>query len=260
MLTTNPVREALLSCRPTLGSWIQIGHPVSAEILANAGFDWLAIDCEHTDIDVAEATSLMRAMSRTSCLPIVRVAENNTLQIRRLLDAGARGIIVPMVNSAEQARRAVAAAKYPPTGVRGFGFCRANDHGCAFNDYVQHANDDILVVAQIEHINAVDCIDDILAVEGVDGVFIGPYDLSGSLDITGELGHPKMQEAMSRLHAACKSAGKAAGLHVVAPEANAIQKALADGFTFLALSVDIVFMNHSARHCLQTARAALKPS
>ena len=258
MLTTNPVRDALISCRPTLGSWIQIGHPICGEILSYAGFDWLAIDCEHSDIDIAQVVSLMRGMSKTSTVPIVRVGENDTLQIRRVLDAGARGVIVPMINTAEQAKKAVAAAKYPPQGIRGFGFSRANEYGSIFEEYIKAANNDILVVAQIEHIDGIDNLDEILNVEGIDGVFVGPYDLSGSLDIPGQLDDPRVKEAVRKLRTLCKEAGKSAGLHVVAPDEDKIRLALQEGFTFVALSVDTLFMKKSAVTCLEAARAQIK--
>lgn len=256
----NKVRKALLDCRPTLGSWMQIGHPVPAEILANAGFEWVCVDAEHTDIGVEGVTNIMRAMAHTKTAPVVRVSQNSTIEIRQMLDAGAQGIIVPMVNTAADAEKAVAAAKYPPQGVRGFGYCRANKHGTEFDRYVRSANDDIFVVAQVEHIDGVNNIDAILAVDGIDGVFIGPYDLSGSLNIPGQLEDPRVQDALQKVLDACRCAGKSAGLHVVAPEPDKIAAALNQGFTFLALSVDMLFMNQLARECLVAAQEVVNES
>jgi len=258
MKSSNPVREALINCRPTIGTWIQIGHPGISEVLSHAGFDWIAIDCEHTDIDVSEVSNIVRGMSKTSAVPVVRVAENDTLGIRRVLDVGARGVIVPMINTAEQAEKAVAAAKYPPRGVRGFGFARANEYGSTFDEYITAANDDIFVVAQIEHIDGVNNLEQILAVDGIDGVFVGPYDLSGSLDIPGQLDDPRVKDAVSKLRRVCKAAGKSAGLHVVAAEPEKIRQAFKDGFTFVALSMDTVLLRKSAQTCLEAARTQIR--
>ncbi len=250
----NKVKAALADCRPTFGGWIQIGHPVVAEVMAKAGFDWLAIDAEHAAIDLETATSLLRAMSPFECVPLVRVPHNDLMWIRRVLDAGAGGVIVPMVNSADDARRAVEAAKYPPAGVRGFGYCRANAHGEDFAAYAARANDEVIVIAQVEHIRSVDAVDEILGVEGVDGVFIGPYDLSGSMGITGQLDHPRMKEAQARVLAACKTQSKPPGLHIVRFTPEALRRALADGFQFIALSVDAVLLSTGCRDMLAAAR------
>jgi len=250
----NPVRQALLERRVTIGTWIQIGHPAVAEVLANAGFDWIAADCEHTDMGLAEFAAVARGLHGRGSVPLVRVRENDTLAIRQMLDLGALGVIVPLVNTPEDAARAVRAAKYPPVGVRGFAFHRGNNWGVDFADYAAGANDQIAVVVMIESREAVENIDAILAVEGVDGVFIGPYDMSGSYGIPGQTGDPVIQQACAQVAAACRKAGKAAGLHVVIPTPEAIAKAIADGFTFLALGVDTVFLDRAARSALAVAR------
>ncbi len=253
-MSNNPVRQALLQRKPTFGSWIQVGHPVVAEVLASVDFSWLAVDCEHTDIDVAGFSAVARGMHGRGVVPMVRVRENDTLAIRQMLDAGAMGGIVPLVNTAEDAARAVAAAKYPPQGVRGFCFSRMNDWGASFEQYVTSANDDIAVVVMIESVEAVGNISEILDVEGVDGVLVGPYDLSGSLGIPGQTSHPKVKEACQSVVAACRNAGKAAGLHIVTPTAGAVHDALSDGMTFLALGVDTVFVAEGAERALDIAR------
>jgi 2-keto-3-deoxy-L-rhamnonate aldolase RhmA len=252
---TNPIRKALLERTPTFGSWIQIGpYPALAEILANAGFDWLGIDCEHSDIDVEGFTALARGMHGRDAAPFARVRENDTLAIRQVLDAGAQGIIVPLVNTAEEAKKAVAAAKYPPQGVRGFCFSRMNDYGTKFDDYVRTANDNIAVVVMIESKQAVENIDDILTVDGVDGVFIGPYDMSGSYGLVGQTDNPVIQDACCKVVEACEKHGKSAGLHLVHPTPETISKTITNGFTFIALGVDMVFLNDAARQTLRIAR------
>lgn len=249
-MTDNPIRRALHERRLTVGTWIQIGHPAVAEILAEAGFDWIAADMEHTDIDNAAFAGLARAMHGHGATPLARVRENDTLAIRQALDLGARGVIVPLVHTADDAERAVAAAKYPPRGVRGYCFSRMNGWGKAFDDYAATANDDVAVVVMVESKQGVQNIESILAVTGVDGVFIGPYDLSGSYGVPGQTEHERVSAGCRRVLEACKSVGKSAGLHVVIPNEDAVAKALEDGFTFLALGVDSVFLRTSAAESL----------
>ena len=253
-MSANPIRRALLSRRVTLGTWIQLGHPAIAEVLANAGFDWIAADMEHTDIDNAEFAALTRAMHGRQAVPLARVRENDTLAIRQVLDLGAQGVIVPLVHTAEDAERAVRAAKYPPDGVRGFCFSRMNNWGVDFTTYAAMANDDIAVVVMIESRQGVENIDAILAVESVDGVFIGPYDLSGSYGVPGQTAHELVQVGCRRVVEACQAAGKSAGMHIVIPTEANVHQALEDGFTFLALGVDTVFLNAGARNALACAQ------
>ena len=250
----NPVRKALLESKITIGTWMQIGHPGIAEVFANAGYDWIAADCEHTDIDIEVFTGIARGMYGRGSVPMARVRENDTLAIRQVLDAGAQGVIVPLVNSAEGAKKAVAAAKYPPEGVRGFAFCRVNNWGVDFDKYAKTANEDVAVVVMIESRQAVENIDEILAVDGVDGVFIGPYDMSGSYGITGQTSHPMIKDACRIVVEACKKHKKSAGLHIVIPEDESIKRAIEDGFTFIALGIDGVFLDKSARTAIQVAK------
>lgn len=255
------MKQATLAARVrggeiTIGTWIQAGHPTVAEVLAQVGFDWIAADCEHTDIDVAQFSGLARAMYGRGPAPLVRVRENDALAIRQVLDMGAEGVIVPLVNSAEEAEAAVSAAKYPPHGVRGFAFSRMNDWGEGFEEYLDGADDNVLVIVMIESKQGVENIDGILAVPGVDGVFIGPYDMSGSYGMPGQTQDPTIKTACSRVASACKRAGKAAGIHVVLPRGIAIQEAVAEGFTFIAVGVDTVFLAEAAKSALSSARNA----
>jgi 2-keto-3-deoxy-L-rhamnonate aldolase RhmA len=148
-MSENSVKHALQERKITIGTWIQINHPVVAEILANCDYDWIAADCEHTDIAVEGFAHIARGMHGRRPEPFVRVRENDTLAIRQVLDAGARGVIVPLVGSAQEARRAVAAAKFPPDGIRGFSFCRGNNYGLDFDQYSRQANQEIAVVVMI---------------------------------------------------------------------------------------------------------------
>ena len=254
----NKVRQALLNRKVTIGTWIQINHPVVAEILANCSYDWIAADCEHTDIAVEGFAQIARGMYGRGPEPFARVRENDTLAIRQVLDAGARGVIVPLVGSAQEARRAVEAAKFPPQGIRGFSFCRGNNYGVEFDDYSRRANEDIAVVVMIESKEAIENIDEILAVDGVDGVFIGPYDLSGSYGIPGKTNDDIVRRGCRSVLDACRKAGKSAGLHVVIPSAENIQNALNDGFTFIAVGADVVYLNQASRNALDEVKKHLK--
>jgi len=199
---------------------------------------------------------IFRALSGYGYAPVARVPANDPVWIRRSLDAGARAVIVPMVNSAEEAERAVRAAKYPPRGERGFGYSRANAHGADFAEYARTANDDTAVILQVEHVRAVENLEAIAAVADVDALLIGPYDLSGSLGVPGELEHPKVLAALERFRSVCRSRGVPMGMHVVRPTAERVGRSLAEGYRLLALGLDTVFMESAARQALSWARGA----
>ena len=250
----NKLRTALLEKRLTLGSWVQIRHPACAEILARTGFDWVCVDMEHGAIDFERMTDIFRAIDGFDCVPVIRLPLNDPIWIHRSLDAGARALIVPMVKTAEEAERAIREAKYPPRGERGFGFSRANMHGADFNEYIAEANEEIAVIMQIEHKDAIPNLDAILEVDGVDGLFIGPYDLSGSMGIPGQLDHPDMLAALEKYLSACKRHNKTAGMHLVHPNAENIAKAKEEGYTLIALGADVIFLSNCASSSLTVAR------
>ena len=249
----NKLRRALLERQVTLGSWIQIGHPAGAEVLARAGFDWVCVDLEHGAIDLERTADVFRGLGGFDCVPVARLPLNDPIWIHRTLDAGARGLIIPMVKTAAEAEAAVREAKYPPRGVRGFGYSRANLYGADFEAYIASANEEIAMIMQIEHKDAIANLDAILRVEGVDGVFIGPLDLSGSMGITGQLEHPQMVAAFDTYRAACRAHKKSAGLHIIRPNEANVRRALDEGYTLLALGLDNVFMEQSARASLKAA-------
>ena len=168
----------------SIGSWITLNHFSVVEIMAEAGFDWLCIDLEHSVIDYYDAEILIATIQAKGIKPFVRVGENNEIIIKRVLDAGAEGIIIPMVNSKSDAIKAVNAVKYPPQGTRGVGLARAQNYGFNFEEYAKNINDQTIIIAQIEHIDGINNLNEILAVEGINGSIIGPYDLSGSLGQT----------------------------------------------------------------------------
>ena len=239
-----------------LGSWIQIPDPAVAEIMAELGYDWVAVDAEHTDTGLDTLSNIFRGMKNTGTAPLVRVASNDMMDIRRSLDIGAEGVIVPLINTAEEARLAVSYAKYPPDGVRGFAFCRTNGWGARFDEYAKNANETVSVIAMVESRQAVENINEILDVDGIDGVFIGPYDMSGSFGILGQLQHPILEKSCDKVLATCKKHGKAAGLHIVKPDPAAIRANIDKGFTFIALGIDAWCLQIGLQGYITQARQA----
>jgi len=175
------LKERLARSDLTIGSWITLGHPAIAEIMASAGFDWLVLDMEHSVIELSEAQAIIQVLDKQQCPAIVRLTSNHPDQIKRVMDAGATGVMIPMIKSAEDARAAVSSVYYPPQGRRGVGLARAQGYGAHFQEYRQWLIANAIIVVMIEHIEAVEQIDAILAVPGIDAYIIGPYDLSGSM-------------------------------------------------------------------------------
>ena len=233
----------------TLGSWITIGHPSVIEVLSNAGFDWLTIDMEHTSIDYTMAQTLISTIQSHGMSALVRVSKNDEVYIKRVLDAGADGVIVPMINNADDARRAVEFVKYPPEGKRGVGLYRAQKFGLnsGFDDYKKWLSDYAVIIAQIEHIDAVNNIEEIISTPGIDGVIIGPYDLSGSLGIPGEFNDPNVVAALSKFEKACKEKSFTMGFHVIDPDAAQVKQRISLGYNFIAFSTDFLFMGRKAK-------------
>lgn len=238
----------------TVGSWMSLGHPAIAEMFARAGFDWLVIDLEHSTITIREAGELIRVIDLCGVSPLVRLTSNDPDQIKRVMDAGAHGVVVPMVNTPDDAARAVAATRYGPAGRRGVGLARAQRYGPGFRDYLAWQADGPIVVVQIEHIDAVQAIDEILAVPGVDAFIVGPYDLSCSLGTVGDFGTAEFASASARVLRAGQQAKKAAGVHLVEPDLQRLRALVDDGYHFIAYSVDFRMLDATARAGLQTVR------
>jgi len=234
----------------TIGSWVSLAHPAIAEIMAKAGFDWLAVDMEHSVITIREAEELIRVIDLCGVVPLVRLSVNDSVQIKRVMDAGAYGVIVPMVNSVAEAEQAVAAVRYPPEGRRGVGLARAQGYGSSFEGYLDWVNKESVVIVQVEHIEAVNNLEAILAVEGVDGFIVGPYDLSGSLGIPGEFLHPLMKETMERIISVGAASGKAPGIHVIEPNPDELKNRIEQGYRFVAYSLDIRMLDCACRRAL----------
>jgi 2-dehydro-3-deoxyglucarate aldolase len=230
----------------TVGSWISTGNAATAEIFCNAGFDWVVVDLEHSAIDISRAEELIRIVDLAGATPLTRVTSNNPDQIKRVMDAGAKGIVVPMVNSREEAEAAVAATRYSPDGNRGVGLGRAQGYGATFDQYKTWQVDGPVVVVQIEHLEAVDKLEEILSVPGVDAYMIGPYDLSGSMGIPGEFDSQEYIDIVENIKQAGERIGCPSGIHVVEPDKADFEDALRAGFKFIAYSVDIRMLDKSA--------------
>lgn len=235
------IRQSLQSGKPTIGSWIQIPHPSVAEIMGQAGYDWVAVDLEHGAIGVQQLPDLFRALELGGTLPLARLAQGETKDCKQALDAGAGGVIVPMIENAAQLTRARDACRWAPAGSRGVGFSRANLFGKNFDAYNEEAQAPLLV-AMIEHIRAVDNLEDILRVEGLDAILIGPYDLSASMGLTAKFESAEFVAAMERILALCVRRGIPCGVHVVAPDTEVLKRRIADGYRFIAYSIDAVFL------------------
>ena len=242
----------------TIGSWITLAHPAIAEIMSRAGFDWLAVDLEHSVITIREAEELIRIVALTGVCPLVRLSANDPIQIKRVMDAGAHGVIVPMVNSVSDAQGAVEAVFYPPEGKRGVGLARAQGYGTAFEGYREWLSQESVVIVQVEHIEAVNNLEAILSVDGVDGFIVGPYDLSGSLGVPGQFDHPSMAKAMDRIKSVGIASGKAFGIHVIEADIEELRQRVDDGFNFVAYSLDIRMLDSACRSGLDAIRGEVR--
>lgn len=239
------LRERLRRGDVSVGSWVQIPHASVAEIMGQAGYDWVAIDLEHGAIAVHDLPDLFRALELGGTLPLARLAQGEPNDCKQALDAGAGGVIVPMVESAGQLEAIRMACCWPPAGSRGVGFSRANLFGKHFEVYVEEAQAPLLV-AMIEHIRAVDNIEGILKVPGLDAVLVGPYDLSASLGLTARFEHPHFEAAMGRIRALSAQHQIPCGVHVVEPSPQQLKLRMAEGYRFLAYSIDSVMLIRAA--------------
>ena len=238
----NQFRLDLMAGKTLIGCWCSLGSPITTEVLGLAGFDWILMDGEHSPNDVLSFIPQLMALKDSPSAPVVRPQWNDTVQIKRLLDAGFYNFLIPFVQSAEEARAAVAATRYPPQGVRGLSVSQRNNKYGTVKDYFKIVNDNIAVMVQIETMTAVNAIDEICAVEGVDGIFIGPGDLSTTMGHIGNPLHPEVQAAMQKVYASAKAHGKPVG--ILAPVEADARRYLEMGATFVAVGSDLgVFRN-----------------
>lgn len=249
------LKHQLSQRKVTIGSWITLGHPCIAEIMVKAGFDWLAVDMEHSAITLDLGQQLIQVIELSGAVPLVRVEENNPVIIKRVMDAGAHGVIVPMVNTKSDAQKAVRAVKYPPVGIRGVGLARAQGYGLSFFEYKEWVNKESIVIVQIEHCKAVDNLKDILSTPGVDGSIIGLYDLSASLGCPGQFDKPVVRNALLRYEAICKGLRKPMGFHIVQPDLTIARLYKKRGYALLAIGIDTLYLVTKCREVREGIRS-----
>jgi len=250
------LKQKLKNNELTIGSWIMMGNQMSVEVMALAGFEWLVVDIEHTSISMETAQILIATIQANNMKALVRVSKNEEVVIKKVLDMGTDGIIVPMVNSKEDAKQAVGFAKYPPFGKRGVGLYRASKYGIGFEEYKKWVDEELVIIAQIEHIDAVNNIDEIIQVEGIDGTIIGPYDLSGSMGFPGEFEREDVKDAITKVLDSCKKYSLPSGFHVVDTEPDKLNMKIAQGCTFLAYGIDYFFMRDAAMNGMKQIKKA----
>jgi len=251
------LKDKLKNNQLSIGSWITLAHPAIAEIMADAGFEWLVVDMEHSVITIREAEELIRIIALKGLTPLVRLTALDPNQIKRVMDSGAEGVIVPMVKTAEEARLAVKAVKYPPFGSRSVGLARAQGYGMCFEEYARSINEKSIVIVQIEHIEAINNLEPILRVDGVDGTIIGPYDLSASMGKPGRFKDKDVLEKLKTYENISKNLRKPLGYHVVQPDTESVMNKINAGYTFIAFSVDHLFLGHTVRNGLTEIRKNL---
>lgn len=231
----------------TVGAWLTLAHPGIAEVMAAAGFDWIVIDIEHSVISLREVEELMRVIEGAGVAPLVRLTSNDRDLTKRVMDAGAHGVVVPMINSAAEARAALDAVYYPPRGTRGVGLARAQGYGPGFAEYVATLGDRAVVVVQIEHVDAIAALPEILAVPGIDATIIGPYDLSASMGKPGRYDDEDVREKLRQYERASQASGVPMGYHVVETDAARVTARLEEGYRFVGYSADFLFLGDTCR-------------
>ncbi len=249
-------RRRLRAREELFAGWTSIGHPQITEILVRSGVDFMGIDLEHSTISQEQSRAIIAAAHAVgvACLP--RIASHNLEMAKRLLDSGADGLIVPMVSTTAEVEEIVSWLKYPPQGKRSFGIARAQGYGFDFDAYTGTWNEASSLIIQIETVAGVENIDRLLAYPEVDGAMLGPYDLSGSLGIPGQIEHARVMEAAQRVIEACRKHGRSCGTQIVDVDARSINKALGNGFTFAVLASDVFILWKWA----ERAKAAIDPN
>lgn len=252
--TKSHLKNKLKNREVSFGSWLTIPHPSIIEIMSSAGFEWLTIDIEHSAIDISTLQNLVAHVQANKMEALVRVSKNEEVIIKRVMDAGANGVIVPMVKNAEEARQAVSWVKYPPLGSRGVGLSRAQHYGIAFKEYNKWVQEEAVVIAQIEHIEGVNNLSEILDVEGIDGIIVGPYDLSASMGKPGMFYDDDVKEVLARIDKITLEKSRSLGFHVIESDYKKVVDKLKMQYNFLAFSLDFFFLGDKAREQMDLLR------
>ena len=233
--------------RPVIGSWLALGNEAIAEILCKADYEWLCIDIEHTCCSLETTERLVRTIDLSGKKAFVRLSSNDTVQIKRVMDCGAHGLIVPMVNSKDDVLKAYRAMHFPPLGIRGVGLARAQKYGPGFNDYHESMTVDVPLVIQIEHKDALGNLEEIFSCSEIDAYIIGPYDLSASMGIPGQFEHPDLLQALNKIKDVANKYNKTPGFHIVEPDVDQLKTKIKEGYKLIAYSVDFRMIDATAR-------------
>ncbi|SFS89033.1 2,4-dihydroxyhept-2-enedioate aldolase [Sulfitobacter marinus] len=253
----NPFKQALKDGETVFGCWLALADPYSAELMGTAGFDWLVIDGEHSPNDLRSILAQLQVLEASSSHPVVRVPIGETYLIKQILDAGSQTVLVPMVDTADHARQLVRDVTYPPHGDRGVGY--AISRAARFSqiaDYGLTANEQICLLVQVENRKGLENLDDILAVDGIDGVFIGPADLAADMGHMGNAAHPDVLAAITGAIAKIDATGKAAG--ILSTDDEMTQAAIQAGARFVAVGADILMLSHAAQSLATKWKNTLK--
>lgn len=252
----NLLKETLKTGKAAIGTFVQIGHPDVTEMLSHAGFDWLLLDGEHGPFGIETMQIMLQAMSGTKTVPIIRAPWNDPVYIKRALDIGAYGLLIPLVSSKREAENAVHALRYPPVGIRGVGPRRASRYYLDFKEYVATVDAELLIMVQIETKEAIQNVSEILSVDGIDAYFVGPMDLSAALGHIGDVNHPEVADAIDKILAAGKEAKKIGGIYAFSVED--VQKRIQQGFQLISLGADSRLLMGSAQESLKKIREIIK--
>ena len=251
----NKLKESLNNNKITLGTWIQISHPSIIEIIVSNcdnKLDWICVDMEHGSIDIESMTNLIRTIERFNLVPVVRIPKNDYIWIHRTLDAGAKGLIIPMIKNEKETREAILESKYPPEGKRSFGYSRSNFYGKNFNEAIKKENNNIAVIIQIEHIDAVVCLKEILKIQGIDATFIGPLDLEGSLNSIDEKDRREMDFYLDIYMKDSISINVPTGFHIVQPNKQLITDIKTKGYKMIAIGIDTFFLGSKVNEIFES--------
>lgn len=250
----NRIKTMLAEGKACIGGWVTIGHPTMTEIMGMVGFDWILLDCEHGPLSFETAQLLLQGMNGSEAVPFIRVADSDPAMIKRALDIGTMGVIVPLVNDREAAERAVKAVKYPPQGIRGIGLPRANQYGVGLEEYIARANDEIMTIVQIEHADAVENLEDIVTVPGIDMLFVGPVDLAGSYGHVVVSGEPpaEVKRAVDKIIATAQRVGIPLGCW--SPNVEIANQRIAQGFQFVGISTDNLLLISACQNIIKGIR------
>ena len=257
-LNISPLKKKLISNSISLGSWVTIPSQQVVEIMATAEFEWLCIDLEHAPISIESVCNLIGHIQGNGMQALVRVSKNEEVVIKRVLDAGADGIIIPMIKSKKDAIKAVNFVKYPPIGKRGVGLNRAQKYGYSFKEYKNWTENNVVIIPQIEHIEAVENLEEILSVNGIDGLIVGPYDLSASIGYPGDYNRNDVKNALKKIDSISKKMKKPLGFHVIESDHKFVLDKIDKGYSFIAFSIDFFFLGDLMRAQMSNLKSKLK--